>query len=131
VMKLPISRWQRDLTDSTVLRNIGVAIAHTLLAYQSTCRGLNKVTIDVENIENDLNHHWEILAEPIQTILRRHGIPEAYEKLKDFTRGHKITKDSLHAFIANLNVSDAIKQEMYKLTPNHYVGYAPDLAKRI
>lgn len=131
VMKLPISRWQRDLTDSTVLRNIGVAIAHVLLAYQSTCRGLGKVTIDFENIEMDLNHHWEILAEPIQTILRRYGIPEAYEKLKDFTRGHKITKESLHAFIANLTIPDPIKQEMYKLTPSQYIGCAADLAKRI
>lgn len=130
-MKLPISRWQRDLSDSTVLRNIGVAIAHAVLAYQSTCKGINKVSPDLETIAAALDHHWEILAEPIQTILRRHGVEQPYEKLKSFTRGKKITKKLLHQFIAELEISDDIKQQLYQLTPSNYLGYAADLAHRI
>jgi adenylosuccinate lyase len=129
--KLPISRWQRDLSDSTVLRNMGVAIAHSILAYQSTCKGLNKITVNKEVVEADLDHHWEILAEPIQTIMRRYGIEQPYEQLKAFTRGQKITKNLLHDFIAKLPLKDDVKQQLYLLTPATYVGYAGDLAKRI
>lgn len=130
-LKLPISRWQRDLSDSTVLRNIGTAIAYAVLAYQSTCKGLLKVTPNPEVIEADLDAHWEILAEPIQTVMRCHGIDQPYEKLKTFTRGKKITKDLLHQFIEELPLSTEIKQKLYNLTPQNYIGYAPDLAKRI
>jgi adenylosuccinate lyase len=131
VMKLPISRWQRDLSDSTVLRNMGVAIAHAVLAYQSTCKGLNKVTPNTEVIDTELEQHWEILAEPVQMMLRRFGIEQAYEKLKTFSRGQKITKSLLHQFIAELPLTEEIKQQLYHLTPHNYLGYAEDLAKRI
>lgn len=130
-LKLPISRWQRDLSDSTVLRNIGSAIAHAVLAYQSTCKGLNKISPNIEVINADLDHHWEILAEPIQTIMRRHGVEQPYEKLKSFTRGKKITKELLHQFIAELPLAEKIKKQLYDLTPSNYIGYASDLANRI
>lgn len=129
--KLPISRWQRDLSDSTVLRNMGVAIGHAILAYQSTCKGLGKVSPNIEAIEADLDLHWEILAEPIQTMMRRFGIEQPYEKLKNFTRGKKIDKTLLHAFIAELALPEQIKKQLYHLTPSNYLGYASDLAKRI
>jgi len=129
--KLPISRWQRDLSDSTVLRNIGVAFGHTLLAYQSTCKGLSKVTPNLDVIAADLDHHWEILAEPIQTILRRYKVNEAYEKLKSFSRGKKLTKESLHQFIIELPLPKEVKKQLLELTPGNYLGYAEDLAKRI
>lgn len=129
--KLPISRWQRDLSDSTVLRNIGVAIGHTVLAYQSTSKGLNKVAPNIEVLESDLENHWEILTEPVQMMLRRYGVEDAYEKLKSFSRGQKVTKTLLHQFIAELPLSDDIKQHLYHLTPSNYIGYASDLAKRI
>lgn len=131
MMKLPISRFQRDLTDSTVLRNIGTALGHTYLAYLSTTKGLNKLSLNGEKLEADLNEHWEILAEAIQTVMRRYGIEQPYEKLKQFTRGQKITKKLLHAFIAELNLADDVKQMLYTLTPSNYLGYANDLAKRI
>ncbi len=130
-MKLPISRWQRDLSDSTVLRNIGVAISHAVLAYQSTCRGLNKISLDESIIAADLDNHWEVLAEAVQTVMRRYGIERPYEKLKTFTRGQKITKVLLHEFISELALEDTIKQTLLKLTPSNYLGYANDLAKRI
>jgi adenylosuccinate lyase len=129
--KLPISRWQRDLSDSTVLRNIGVALAHSLLAYQSTAKGLLKVTPNTGVIAADLDQHWEVLAEPIQTVMRRFGIEQPYEKLKTFSRGKKIDKKLLHQFIAELALPDAVKKELYELTPGNYLGYAGDLAKRI
>lgn len=129
--KLPISRWQRDLSDSTVLRNMGVAIAHALLAYQSTCKGLNKITPNAEVLTADLNKHWEILAEPIQTIMRAQGIEHPYEKLKSFTRGQKITKEMLQTFIKHLALPDAIEKQLLALTPSTYLGCAGNLAKRI
>lgn len=129
--KLPISRWQRDLSDSTVLRNIGVAVAHSVLAYQSTCRGLNKVSPNIALIAADLNNHWEILAEPIQMLMRRFGIEQPYEKLKSFTRGQKITQELLQNFIRELALPDGVKQQLLTLTPATYIGYAEDLAKRI
>ncbi len=131
VTKLPISRWQRDLSDSTVLRNIGVAIAHAVLAYQSTCRGLSKLSLNEAIVAADLNQHWEVLAEAVQTVMRRYGIEQPYEKLKTFTRGQKITEALLHQFIAKLPLEDNIKQELLALTPGTYIGLAADLAKRI
>lgn len=130
-LKLPISRWQRDLSDSTVLRNMGVAIAHTMLAYQSLCKGLSKITANTEVLNKDLENHWEILAEPIQTILRRYGVEQPYEKLKSFTRGHKITRAMLHEFIQQLSLPNHAKQDLLALTPASYLGYAENLAKRI
>lgn len=130
-LKLPISRWQRDLSDSTVLRNMGVAIGYALLAYQSTCRGLNKTAINSAIIQADLNQHWEILAEPIQMIMRRFGIEKPYEKLKEFTRGKLVTKELMQQFIEELTLPDDIKQQLRELTPENYLGYAKQLAKHI
>jgi len=130
-MKLPISRWQRDLSDSTVLRNIGVAMGYTMLAYQSASKGLNKVTPNPDVLNEDLDHHWEILAEPIQTVMRRFGIEQPYEKLKSFTRGHKMTKELLQKFIHELTLPDEVKKQLLELTPGNYLGYAKSLAKRI
>lgn len=129
--KLPISRWQRDLSDSTVLRNMGVAIAHSVLAYQSTYKGFNKTTPNTNVLETALDSHWEVLAEPIQTVMRRFGIDQPYEKLKSFTRGQKVTKQILHDFIAELALPNDVKQKLLALTPINYLGYASDLAKRI
>ncbi len=129
--KLPISRWQRDLTDSTVLRNMGVAIAHSVLAYQATCKGLSKLEVNKEAILSDLDNHWEVLAEAVQTIMRRYGIEQPYEKLKTFTRGQHITQELLHKFIADLALPEQVKQDLYKMTPATYLGYAPHLAKRV
>jgi adenylosuccinate lyase len=129
--KLPLSRWQRDLTDSTVLRSMGVAIGHAYLAYQALLKALQKVTPDIGVIDADLAQHWEILGEPIQTMMRRFGISEPYEKLKAFTRGKKINQELLRQFIAELELPDEIKQQLYELTPANYLGYAQDLAKNI
>ncbi len=131
ILKLPISRFQRDLSDSTVLRNIGVAIGYAVLAYQSTIRGLNKSTINSDVLNTDLNNHWEILAEPIQMIMRRYGIEKPYEKLKNFTRGQKITKELIHQFIKELDLPSDIKKQLIDLTPENYLGYAALLAKKI
>ncbi|EKD72183.1 MAG: hypothetical protein ACD_45C00742G0003 [uncultured bacterium] len=130
-MKLPISRWQRDLSDSTVLRNIGVAFAHAILAYQSISKGLSKVAPNPDKIDADLNQHWEILAEPIQMIMRKFGIDQPYEKLKNFTRGQTITQHLLQQFIKELALPDDVKKQLLELTPRSYIGYASDLAKRI
>ncbi len=129
--KLPISRWQRDLSDSTVLRNMGVALAHSLLAYQSTLRGLQKTVPNQEVLQADLENHWEILAEPVQTLMRRFGIEQPYEKLKALTRGHAVTKALLHQFINEQPLPDEVKRQLLELRPDTYLGYAPDLAKRI
>ncbi len=131
LLKLPISRFQRDLSDSTVLRNIGVAIGYAILAYQSTCHGLNKISVNADVINADLNDHWEILAEPIQMIMRRHGIEKPYEKLKQFTRGQKITKALIQQFIQELSLPDQVKKDLLLLTPDNYIGLASELAKRI
>ncbi len=131
--KLPISRWQRDLTDSTVLRNMGVALGHGLLAYDSCLRGLNKLEANRDRLAADLDGSWEVLAEPIQTVMRRYGIPGAYEKLKDLTRGREhITKEALHAFIRGLAaIPEADKKRLLALTPANYIGKAADLARKI
>ena len=129
--KLPVSRWQRDLTDSTVLRNIGVGVAHTSIAIQATLKGISKLQINIDAIESDLNDNWEILAEPIQTVMRRYGIEKPYEKLKELTRGQKITPEEVQSFIENLEIPEPAKQALLKLKPRDYTGYAETLAKSI
>lgn len=129
--KLPISRWQRDLSDSTVLRNIGVALGHTILAYSATCKGICKLEPNHEVIAEDLNNHWEVLAEAVQTVMRRHKLEQPYEKLKTFTRGKKINKEMLHEFIKQLELPATVRQELLNLTPADYTGYAGELAKQI
>ena len=130
--KLPISRWQRDLTDSTVLRNMGVAFGYTLLGYDSCLRGLNKLEINPEKLAQDLDASWEVLAEPIQTVMRRYGIENPYEQLKELTRGKGgINKASLHAFINGFDIPKEAKQALLEMTPASYIGKAAALAKHI
>ena len=129
--KLPVSRWQRDLTDSTVLRNIGVGIAHTSIAIQATLKGISKLELNAEAINKDLDTNWEVLAEPVQTVMRRYGIEKPYEKLKELTRGHRITAQEMQAFVEKLDIPAGAKTELLKLTPASYVGYAKELAKNI
>jgi adenylosuccinate lyase len=130
--KLPISRWQRDLTDSTVLRNMGVALGYTLLGYDSCLKGLNKLEVNPARLAEDLDHNWEVLAEPIQTVMRRYGVANPYEQLKELTRGKSgINRETLHAFIAGLSIPEGEKQRLLALTPHNYVGQAAQLAKRI
>jgi adenylosuccinate lyase len=124
--KLPISRWQRDLTDSTVLRNLGVGLAHTSIALQSIQRGLDKLEADARIMLHDLEQNWEVLAEPIQTVMRRYGIEKPYEKLKELTRGQRITPDQLQAFIDGLEIPDHAKDSLKRLTPMNYIGNARD-----
>jgi adenylosuccinate lyase len=130
--KLPVSRGQRDLTDSTVLRNMGVALGYTLLAYESCLKGLNKLEANPQRLAEDLNNSWEVLAEPIQTVMRRYNIENAYDKLKDLTRGKGgINRDSLRAFIQTLDIPVAEKQRLSELSPETYTGKASELAKKI
>jgi adenylosuccinate lyase len=130
--KLPISRWQRDLTDSTVLRNMGVALGYCLLAYDSCSKGLEKLQLNQTVISKDLDANWDVLAEPIQTVMRRYAVPNAYEQLKELTRGKGgITKDALHTFINLLTIPDAEKKRLLKMTPATYIGKAAELAKEI
>ncbi len=129
--KLPISRWQRDLTDSTVLRNMGVALGHALLSYDNLVRGLNKLDVNAASLANDLDDAWEVLAEPVQTVMRRHGLPNPYEQLKALTRGKTITRDALRSFIAQLAIPDEDKQRLLAMTPASYTGLAASLTKRL
>lgn len=130
--KLPVSRWQRDLTDSTVLRNMGVAIGHTLLSYDSCNKGLNKLEANLERLADDLKGAWEILAEPIQTIMRRYGVPNPYEQLKELTRGKDgITKETIHKFVDGLAIPDTEKKRLREMTPQNYIGIAAELARKI
>ena len=130
--KLPVSRWQRDLTDSTVLRNMGVALGYSLLAYESCLKGLHKLEANPQRVAEDLDNSWEVLAEPIQTVMRRYGIANAYDKLKDLTRGKNgINRASLQTFIATLEIPEAEKQRLLQLSPASYIGNAAELAKRI
>jgi adenylosuccinate lyase len=131
IIKLPISRWQRDLSDSTVLRNLGVILGHTLLAYQATCKGIGKLAPNHAHLEADLNQHWEVLAEAVQTVMRRYQLEAPYEKLKAFTRGKAITEANLQEFINSLDLPQAVKKDLLALKPSDYLGYAEDLAKRI
>lgn len=129
--KLPISRWQRDLTDSTVLRNIGVGLAHTCIALQATMKGLSKLELNQHKLNQDLEENWEILAEPIQTVMRRYGIENPYEKLKELTRGQRIRPETLRAFIQTLDLPKQAKEKLLSLKPKDYVGYAQELAENI
>ena len=129
--KLPISRLQRDLTDSTVLRNMGVAFGYTLLAFDSTLRGLNKLEANPQRLAEDLDEAWEVLAEPVQTVMRRFGVPNPYEQLKELTRGKGIEKDALRQFIAKLPLPDGDRQRLLDMTPASYIGMAAELARKI
>lgn len=127
--KLPISRWQRDLSDSTVLRNLGVAIGHFLLACRGLERGLARIEPDRERLAEDLERHWEVLAEAVQTVMRRHGLPEPYERLKALTRGMTLDREALHAFISELELPEEEKRRLLDLAPATYLGYAAELAR--
>ncbi len=129
--KLPISRWQRDLTDSTVLRNMGVGFGYSLIAYAATLKGMGKLEINRARLAEDLDNSWEVLAEPIQTIMRRYNVPEPYEKLKALTRGQAITREVLASFVETLDIPEHAKQTMRELTPANYIGNAIDQANAI
>ncbi len=129
--KLPISRWQRDLTDSTVLRNVGVALGHALLAWDSLLRGLAKLEVDPRRLAADLDANWEVLAEPVQTVMRRYGIEAPYEKLKDFTRGRAISGPQMAEFIQTLAIPEAARQQLLAMTPATYIGQAAALARSV
>ncbi len=129
--KLPISRWQRDLTDSTVLRNMGVALGYALLGYDSLLRGLDKLEINRDALAADLDAAWEVLAEPIQTVMRRYGLPNPYERLKELTRGKAITREAIAAFIDTLELPEAERARLKAMTPGNYTGAAAALAKRL
>ncbi|QDZ26488.1 adenylosuccinate lyase [Noviherbaspirillum sp. UKPF54] len=129
--KLPVSRWQRDLTDSTVLRNIGVAFGYAVLAYDSCLRGLNKLEVNPARLAEDLDATWEVLAEPVQTVMRRFGIENPYEQLKELTRGKGISKDALREFINGLAIPQQAKEQLLAMTPANYIGRAAELARKI
>ena len=129
--KLPISRWQRDLTDSTVLRNIGTGLAHSLIAYRATMKGIGKLELNAKAIDDDIDSCWEILAEPIQTVMRRYRIEKPYEKLKELTRGKQIDQQSVQDFVQTLTIPEAAKQELLQLTPRKYLGNAVEQARAI
>jgi adenylosuccinate lyase len=129
--KLPISRFQRDLSDSTVLRNMGVALGHALLGYDSLLRGLDKLEVNREALAADLDAAWEVLAEPIQTVMRRYHLSDAYERLKELTRGKRITRETLQQFVATLEIPPHERERLLALTPASYTGLATMLARRI
>jgi adenylosuccinate lyase len=129
--KLPVSRWQRDLTDSTVLRNMGVGLGYSLIAYSSIEKGLSKLELNAQRLSDDLDNAWEVLAEPIQTVMRRYGVPEPYEKLKALTRGQDITQASLSVFIKTLEIPESAKQALLAMTPQSYTGNAAEQARNI
>jgi adenylosuccinate lyase len=129
--KLPVSRWQRDLTDSTVLRNMGVGIGYSLIAYQSTMKGLGKLQLNEARLAADLDNSWEVLAEPIQTVMRRYNIDEPYEKLKALTRGQTINRETLNTFVDSLDIPEQAKQSLREMTPASYIGNAIDQANNI
>ena len=129
--KLPVSRWQRDLTDSTVLRNLGVAVGYSLIAYQATLKGISKLEANVSNMAADLDSNWEVLAEPIQTVMRRYGIEKPYEKLKELTRGRRVDAEGMRQFIDTLALPDDVKVELKKLTPANYIGRAVKLVDEL
>ncbi len=129
--KLPISRWQRDLTDSTVLRNMGVGMAYSLIAYEASLKGIGKLQINTARISEDLDAAWEVLAEPIQTVMRRYNVEQAYEKLKALTRGHSINQQAIREFVETLDIPDSAKAELQALTPAAYIGNAAEQARRV
>jgi adenylosuccinate lyase len=129
--KLPVSRWQRDLTDSTVLRNMGVAFGYTVLAHDSLLKGLGKLQLAEAALAADLDEAWEVLAEAVQTVMRRHGLPEPYEQLKAFTRGQPITRELMQRFITALPLPEPERRRLLALTPSSYTGLAASLARRV
>ncbi|PHM63734.1 adenylosuccinate lyase [Xenorhabdus ishibashii] len=129
--KLPISRWQRDLTDSTVLRNLGVGLGYALIAYQSTMKGLNKLEVNEPNLLSELDNNWEVLAEPIQTVMRRYGIEKPYEKLKELTRGKRVDAEGMKTFIDGLELPETEKERLKSMTPANYIGYATSLVDQL
>ncbi|MEM7692666.1 MAG: lyase family protein [Pseudomonadota bacterium] len=129
--KLPISRWQRDLSDSTVLRNMGVGFGYTLVALASLRKGIGKLEVDEERIADDLDASWEVLAEAVQTVMRRYGIEAPYEKLKALTRGQEITRETISAFVEKLDIPDDARLALLKLTPESYLGNAAEQAQNI
>ncbi len=129
--KLPVSRWQRDLSDSTALRNVGVAFGHTLLAWKSCLRGLSKLEVDPVRLADDLDANWEVLAEPVQTAMRRYGLPNPYEQLKELTRGKRLDGAAMRQFIGSLSLPEADKKRLLELTPASYIGKAAELARKI
>ena len=129
--KLPISRWQRDLSDSTVLRNLGLSCAYSLIAYSSLQRGIGKIEVNNEKIRQDLDNAWEVLAEPIQTVMRRYGIENPYEKLKALTRGQEINQQLIQEFVADLDIPTEAKEYLLQLTPSSYIGIADKLSSSI
>ena len=128
--KLPISRWQRDLSDSTVLRNIGVGLAYSLIAYRGTLKGLSKLELNMPALTDDLENSWEILAEPIQTIMRKHGVAESYERLKDLTRGESLTREAIQQILVELDLPEEARQDIEALSPGNYIGVAELLTYR-
>lgn len=130
-MKLPVSRWQRDLTDSTVLRNLGVGAGHSLLAYKSLMKGIGKLQANTASLNADLDDNWEVLAEPIQTVMRRYGIENPYEKLKELTRGEKVNAEIMREFVSKLEIPDNAKQTLLDMTPHSYIGNATEQARRV
>ncbi|GAB2705573.1 adenylosuccinate lyase [Aliiglaciecola aliphaticivorans] len=129
--KLPISRWQRDLTDSTVLRNLGVGMGYSVIAYESTLKGISKLQVNEQSLLNELNNNWELLAEPIQTVMRRYGIEKPYEKLKELTRGKKVDQAAIAEFIDNLDLPSNVKSELKQISPANYIGDAIALVEKI
>lgn len=129
--KLPVSRWQRDLTDSTVLRNLGVGLGYALIAYQSTMKGLNKLEVNEQHLLDELDQNWEVLAEPIQTVMRRYGIEKPYEKLKELTRGKRVTAEGMKQFIDGLELPESEKERLKAMTPANYIGYAVNFIDEI
>lgn len=129
--KLPISRWQRDLTDSTVLRNLGVGLGYALIAYASTLKGISKLEVNEQHLRDELDQNWEVLAEPIQTVMRRYGIEKPYEKLKELTRGKRVTGETMRKFIDGLSLPEAEKARLKEMTPASYIGYAVELVEKL
>jgi adenylosuccinate lyase len=129
--KLPVSRWQRDLTDSTVLRNLGVGLGYAVIAYQATLKGISKLQLNEPSLLAELDNNWELLAEPIQTVMRRYGIEKPYEKLKELTRGKKVNAAVMAEFIDNLELPQEVKVELKKLTPANYIGDAIRLVDQL
>jgi adenylosuccinate lyase len=127
--KLPISRMQRDLTDSTTLRNMGVGFGYSLIAIRSTIKGLGKLELNKDRLADDLDHNWEVLAEPIQTVMRKVGMDHPYERLKELTRGRRVTAEIMKEFVQGLDLPKADKARLMKLTPSSYVGMAEKLAR--
>jgi len=127
--KLPISRWQRDLTDSTVLRNMGVGFAHSLIAYQAALKGLGKVEVNTTALAADLDSNWEVLAEPVQTVMRMYGVESPYEKLKELTRGKRVDAAGMRTFVESLTIPADAKKRLMELTPASYIGEAAKLAR--